>query len=276
MKAAVAASFVCALVPATAQADSATIVTRVATAAPEPPASDLDAPPAYASATAPSVEVPPDPIVERQASIGAQRGFITPTALTVPEGRAELSVRALAPFIGVIGIAGGITSTTELWVDAGTVMTFDDEADEPHTYAAGLKQVLGRGRTWAIAATASARQLTDDGDADTVYSLGGVATICADDHCNVMMHAGGTMMSIDEGDDTPETLGLYQLGFSAGSAKARFLVELVGNGEGGVVTAGARIGGDTLAAEFALARPFDGGDGEGLAVLPVLGVMARL
>src|SRR5262245_19764331 len=73
--------------------------------APPPPApSQVFAPPPAADRPAPAT-VAPTPMEQRRAIAGAGRGFAGNTALTVPAGRVEVSMRSLVPFAGLVTVA---------------------------------------------------------------------------------------------------------------------------------------------------------------------------
>jgi hypothetical protein len=128
----------------------------------------------------------------------ADRGIVLGTALTVPAGEVELSVRTVI-VAGEATVAIGITPTTELWVDAALGVALD------HTYAVGLKQVIVHRPAWQLALEGAARHITEydsdsydpvgtlsfgptlGGRADA-FALTAIASACADD-CRALFYA---------------------------------------------------------------------------------------
>jgi len=259
------------LLPALAHADAL----RVATATvivDGPPGSDFDRPPS----TQPERPAPPPQpeerygIARRDAVVAGDHGIVTSTALTVPSGNAEVSIRVLAPFAALLSIAGGLSNSTELWADAGT--SLGDSSDGVSTVGVGLKQVIARGRTWQLAINGSLRYLGDSGDAIAMGLVGGVATGCTDDTCNFMGSAGiQRIFTTDGGSDAPTTF--YTFGLSAGGRHTRAMFEVIRVDRDSLMVAGIRFGNARLAFDVAVAMAAVDGDSVPLPLLSAIGRM---
>ncbi|MBA2538962.1 MAG: hypothetical protein H0V17_04950 [Deltaproteobacteria bacterium] len=251
------------LIPALAHADPVRIATAMD-----------DEPPVAPPGMTPVLEVPSEidqpvrpltAIEEQRGVVASNRHFLTGTALTVPEGRVELTGRS-AILVNGVGIAAGVTSTTEIWADA-----YGAE-DDFTIYGAGIKQVLGRGRNWQLAATASIHGGSDGGSDERIASVGGLLTACTD-NCAIMATAGVLLLMAEDDDAIPVFTG----GISIGRATTRLVSEVAfaneGGEGGGVGFLGIRFGSRKVNCDLGLAMPLADGD-EG--ALPMVAVAGRL
>jgi hypothetical protein len=206
--------------------------------------------------------------MENQGSVvAANRNFLTGTAITVPQGRVELTARS-AILVNGVGIAAGLTSTTEIWADAYRVAGFDGGGAS--LYGAGLKQVLGRGDSWQLAATASIRGGSDGGDDERLATLGGVLTGCTE-NCGIMASVGMSVLMLED----EESLPVFTGGVSVGGPTIRLLTELMfvnENGEGDALGfVGLRFGSRKVNCDLGLAKAIEEDD-----MLPMIAVAGRI
>lgn len=219
----------------------------------------------------PLVDAPPAKTTMQQQSgiVASQRHFFSGTALTVPQGTVEIAGKT-AIVVNGVSIAAGLTSTTEIWADVYTVIE-----DEGGVYGAGLKQVLGRGDSWQLAATASVRGGGDGFDDEKIGSIGGIFSACTE-RCNAMASAGIQVLFAD-GED--ESLPVFTGGVSFGSATTRLVGELLlasENGESaGIGYFGVRFGSKKLAADLGLIRVIEDSSDD-IPVWPLLSVAGRM
>ena len=165
----------------------------------------------------------------------ADRGIVLGTALTVPAGEVELSVRTVI-VAGEATVAIGITPTTELWVDAALGVALD------HTYAVGLKQVMVHRPAWQLALEGAARHITEydsdsydpvgtlsfgptlGGRADA-FALTAITSACADD-CHALFTGGMTAAVMPSSTAQYAALFYAWLDASYGGEHVRGIVEL--------------------------------------------------
>jgi hypothetical protein len=233
-----------------------------------PPGSDLDTP---ARPPAPPPRTPAVGVELAASYVGGQQGLVTGTALTVPEGQVELAVRSALPFGGMLSIAGGVTSTTELWADVGYFHEFED--DGMKTYAAGIKQVVAKGKNAQLAVTGSVRTFdeVDDSDTERIAMVGGVVTIASDNGGLIASAGLSGARLLDDSDD--DTVVFGTLGLSLGSDNIRFLAELVRlHDEGSIGFTGVRLGGNRVAFDVGTLIVED----EGFIPLPILSLRGRM
>ncbi len=216
---------------------------------------------------APRPPDPVDPIEVRRQLAGSSRGLGVGTALTTPAMHGEIAFRAVEH--GVLStFAAGITPTTELWVDGGTL----DSDDALDTLGYGVKQVLGRGARWQVAATAAVRRLYLEGssgdvrvDTITLLSLGTVVSVCSAS-CTVMASGslGGLLAA---GGAVPSA----SLALSVGGRVVRGQLEGITYGDLAVGFLGVHVAGTQIGLD--LGALVVGGD---RTVLPFGGFTARL
>ena len=215
-------------------------------------------------------------IESMQQQVASNRGLISSTALTVPEGKIEATLQLVVPFAGIGGLAAGITKTTEVWVDGATTFESESEGSEEHAYAIGIKQVLVRNKSIALAVTGSLRKVSDGGEGDWA-SLGGVGSLCLDDDCAVMV--SGAMQRLfgyrDNYYGENNSALMFTFGASVGNRTARVLVDLVSLDDESIAFFGARIGGKGVAFDAGIVRPLADGDGD-VPAIPWLGLTARM
>lgn len=270
MKVAVAVALLLVSIPARAETDYAD--TPPGATAPVPFAANPIAPPAQpAQPKATGL----DAVQLRAAS---NRGLVGSTALTVPEGKVELSLQAIAPFAGIASLNTGITRSTELWIDGATTLQADDyDGSHETAYGVGVKQVLLRDRKLAFALTGSVRRMSSYGSGHGWTSLGGVGTLCLDDSCAVIVsgavqHLFGYHEGYDGSSSTGETA--VTLGISAGNATTRFLVDTITLEGHTLGFVGLRLGNQSGAFDFGFARAL--GESGGEETVPWVGLTGRL
>ncbi|MCW5803384.1 MAG: hypothetical protein KIT31_13455 [Deltaproteobacteria bacterium] len=240
---------------------------------PSPFAGSAPAPPGLVPVRPEPLPAPEDPIVAQGRIVAAGQGLYVGSAITTPANQLELGLATVPPFGGLLALSAGLGGTTELRAEVGGTI---EDAEGLSGFGFGLKQVIGRGRTWSVALAGSIHQLRERHDAGqrTLYAVGGIATIYGDD-CGVMFSGGLHMLGLN-GED--EKLMMLTLGLSAGSKTTRFLAELTAGGEGHDNLAlgflGIRMGNRTMALDLGLAMLF--GDGNDAPVLPIVSVHSRL
>lgn len=219
-------------------------------------------------------EAPLRGIEARQEVSASGRGLVTPTAITVPAGGVEVSLQSVVPLGGILGLVAGITGTTEVWAE-GAAVILEDQAG---AYGAGIKQSLLRTQHIAIAATGSARMLTDDGKSEPLYAVGAVATVCVDDACAVEVSGSYARVwgyTDDHYDDSGPRHHLVTGSVSLGNTTTRFLVEGMWLGGEGAGLLGMRFGTKKYAVDLAIARPIVDEFDDDIPGLPWIGFTAR-
>jgi hypothetical protein len=189
-------------------------------------------------------------------------------------------MRLLAGY-GLVGSANvGLGEGTELWAEIGTGFGNDVGGGNgaiagTDMYGIGLKQVLGRFRTWQFAVTGSVRKLktsvdnySGNADAD-VYTAGALVSVCVDDDCIGLLTATlgvakYTML------DTAPTFGGSLL---VGGSLVRGVAELLTLAGQHIGVLAFRIAGSSLAFDAGLVFPLDGDNSNGV---PMLGLGGRL
>lgn len=246
----------------------------------------LFAAPAFAQAPGEVTVQPPPPaptgLDARRDAVAETRGLVGSTALTVPEGRAEVTVQAIVPYAGILGVNVGLTKTTELWVDGAASFDPHGEGESEHAYGIGIKQVLVKSKQVAFAVTGSVRKAEGFGGSEGWTSLGVVGTLCADDHCGLMV-SGAVQRLFSYRDDTwygddgyttdDQDVTMVTLSASVGGATTRFLVDLVSLDRDKVGFLGLRFGNKLAAVDLAIAKAIGEDDGE---TIPWVGVTGRM
>jgi len=229
-----------------------------------PLAADTDEPP---SPPAPAPALSP---IELAAARDAadDRAYGTSTALTVPAGKVDASLR-VASFGGIASVSAGVVDGLEVSADMGLVLPEDGAA----SYGVGAKLALVKKGGWGLAVEGSYHQMGDDGGGGAVglWSLGGVVSGCTDRECSALLSfGGGVLVSEDSASD--------RLPYAWASA-------LLGTGgfrpvlegavlEGGVLGfLGARMGGRKVAFDLGIGI-LGASAGEGGA-LPIAGISVR-
>lgn len=250
-----------------------------------PPAGDTDEPPpavlAPPSGVEPSfrapsltqVAPPPAPVLTPMA-LAAQRdsaddrAYGTSTALVVPDGKVDASLRA-APIGAIASVTAGLGSGLEISADAGAIFADEDGAT---SFGFGAKLALARRDNWAFALQGSYHQLGGDGEGDplTLWSAGAVVSGCSGHDCTTLLSLGGGFMkSSDDSDDTvPYVWGSMLLG--TGGFRPILEGTIVADGMLGFL--GARMGGRHAALDLGVG--ILGGSREGGA-LPVAALSVR-
>ena len=170
-----------------------------------PSAAPSAAPTAAPGATLPAPE-PPSALDDAAQYPASDRGALFENAITVPQGQAEVNLRATVG-VAALDLRFGVTSTTELSVEVGMAASSPSTVPE---IAVGIKQVLVRGRRFRLAVDGSLRNVFYNpnveepaccgagiGD-DSVQSqsiqiggIGAVATGCVDSRCFFRVSMGG-------------------------------------------------------------------------------------
>lgn len=271
-------AFVVALViaPSLAHADPVRVATAAFDEGVPPPMPAPDGPPGLAPVVivvpppGVAVDQPPAPplttIAAQSAIASSQRNLMTGTALTVPQGRVEIAGRS-AIVVNGVSIAGGLTSTTELWADIYGVI--DEDAS---VYGAGIKQVLARGSNWQLAATASIRGGSDGGSDEKIGLVGGLLTACTE-RCTVMATGGVAVLFAD----SDEAIPYYSAAISVGAPTVRLIGELVSAKDGDEFESlgflGVRFGSAKYSVDMGLATALQEYDD---TVVPMLSIAGRM
>jgi hypothetical protein len=265
----------------------AVVVALLATAAPALAESDVaDGPPGVT----PPIAYPANPVAPPakpaepkklgldalQTRAASNRGLVGSTAVTVPEGKVEVTLQAVVPFAGIASLNAGITKTTELWIDGASTAESDYDGNNETAYGVGVKQVLFRDQRLAFALTGSLRKGSGLGSGEGWKSLGAVGSLCLDDNCGLVV--SGALQQLFtyhdnyEGDSSSVTMLTF--GVSAGTATTRFLIDTVTIDGDTVGFLGMRLGNQGGAFDFGFAKLL-GGDG-GDETIPWLGLTGRL
>ncbi len=224
------AALVVALIPATALAQPAMVQ----------PQADL-APPGLT----PSAQPQPDPIdVARDRDAAADRGIVLGTAIALPAGAVDVSLRAAGP-AGMASVAIGLGSGFEISLDGGGVVV--PGRTSPDAYGGSAKLVVVRRPQWALALDASLHRYADSSMPNVVGTGSAMATGCMGAGCYVLATAasGVAVTSKGDGNIAPFIAGSILLGrgWFRGIAEG---AAIVGSGQA-VGFTGARIGGKRFA-----------------------------
>lgn len=228
-----------------------------------PLAADTDEPP---SPPAPAPALSP---IELAAARDAadDRAYGTSTALTVPAGKVDASLR-VASFGGIASVSAGVVDGLEVSADMGLVLPEDGAA----SYGVGAKLALVKKGGWGLAVEGSYHQMGDDGGGGAVglWSLGGVVSGCTDRECSALVSLGGGVLGSTEGSGQTIPYGWASVVLGTGGFRPILEGSVL---EGGVLGfLGARMGGTRVA--FDLGIGFLGGNGEG-GGLPIAGLSVR-
>ncbi len=216
----------------------------------------------------------------RQAAAASNRGLVTSTALTVPEGKVEVTLQVVVPAFGIAGLNAGLTKSTELWVDGATSLGEGDGNGNEATYGAGIKQVLLHGHNASLALTGAVRAFPNGYNSSRGWkSLGAVGSLCTDDSCYVMISGGvqrlfGFHASYDGYSDETDAATMFTLNGSLGTGTTRFLVDFVKVGRDRAGFLGLRLGSRLMAFDLGFARPLSDYGGE--QTIPWVGVTGRM
>ncbi|CAN5818445.1 hypothetical protein BH11MYX3_BH11MYX3_45880 [soil metagenome] len=213
----------------------------------------------------------------RQSAVASNRGLVSSTALTVPEGKVEVTLQAVVPFFGIASLNAGITKSTELWVAGATTINDESEGDSETAYGIGVKQVLVRGRNASVALTGSLRKFSGGFNSGNGWkSLGAVASLCSDDSCNLLVSGGvQQLFGFRDGDyGESKAVTMVTLNASVGSGNTRLLLDTVTIEGETVGFLGVRLGGRSGAFDLGFAKAL-GDHGED-STIPWVGVTGRM
>ncbi|HWU88391.1 MAG TPA: hypothetical protein VN253_13990, partial [Kofleriaceae bacterium] len=245
---------------------------RVAAVEPLGPPSETAAVPAPGAipAAAPAAadrpeRTEPTAIERRRATANAGRGLVGHTALTVPAGSVEVSMRSIVPYAGLATIAAGISSTTELSADLGGAL----DSDGPVAiYGAGIKQVLVRGDRMQLSVGGSIRRI-QEGRTLTMGQFGGTLSACTDSECTGLFSAGisGVFVPREE-----VMVPVLSLGLSVGSEHTRLLGEAFMIAGGAILFGGLRFGSARFTGDLGLMSVLE----DGTELMPFVGFGVRM
>lgn len=216
-----------------------------------------------------------------QPRAASTRGLVSSTAVTVPEGKVEVTLQAIVPFAGIASLNAGITKTTELWVDGASTTESDYDGSHDTAYGIGVKQVLFRDKQLAFAVTGSLRKVPGIGSGDGWRSLGAVGSLCLDDGCGVLV-SGAVQQLFGYHEDAygPNAYGggrsetLLTLGVSVGTATTRVLIDTITLDGETVGFLGMRLGNARGAVDLGFAKAL--GDDASDESIPWVGLTGRL
>ncbi len=229
----------------------------------------------FAPATPTAAQPEKQGIEARQDVVASNRGIAASTAITVPEGKVEVTLQTVV-LAGLISLNAGLTKSTEVWVEGAAAVGIDS-GDTPHEYGIGIKQSLLRTPKLAIALTASARKISEN-SGETLGGVGAVATVCVDDACGLQV--SGSLQRMfgfheSEYDDNGPGENVITLGASLGNATTRVMVETMTIEGDSLGFLGVRFGSKSVAVDLALVTTLDNHDNDEPAI-PWIGVSGRM
>ena len=131
------------------------------------------------------------PLDQQKAAVAATRHVLSSTALTVPARRVEGSLAITRPGAALLAINGGVTRSTELWVDAGVGLDRSGSDDHAYTYGVGVKQIVVKTGFAALAVTAGIRRVSVGIAESRGYEpVGAVGTACVGQTCVLEVSLG--------------------------------------------------------------------------------------
>lgn len=255
-----------------------------------PPAADIDEPPP-ATPPPPGIPVPewtagapgltppmaglttiapprpaPTPIALATARDAADdRAYGTSTALVVPDGKVDVSLRA-APIGGIASVTAGLGAGFELSADVSGIFVEGGMA----SYGVSGKLQLGRKAGWALAVEGGYHQVGDDGSSDGVsdavglWSGGVVVSGCTDRACSALLSLGGGVLGSTEG--SGHAIPYVWSSALLGTGGFRPILEGAILDGGVLGFLGARMGGKTVALDLGVGLLAGDGGGGGLPV----------
>lgn len=178
------------------------------------------------------------PLEQRRRLPNGSRGLLGHTALTVPQGTVDVSMRTLFPYAALATISVGVGPTTELSADLGGTIIDDSQAA---LVGGGVKQVLVRTDRVQLSVGGSIRRLhMPDGDGGINFAqAGGTLSACLDQPCSVLVSGGLSAIYTTEED---RLLPSLTVGISAGSRHTRVLGEAFVVEDVTVLVGGLRFG----------------------------------
>ncbi len=191
------------------------------------------------------------------------RAYGTSTALVVPDGKVDVSLR-VAPIGGIASVTAGLGGGIEISADAGGLVVGEDGAS---VYGGGIKLALARRGSWALAVEGSYHKGGDTGESVStgLWGLGAVVSGCTDHACSALISLGGGMLGTRDADPSamPYAWGSALLG----TGGFRPIIEAAWLGDGVIGFLGARMGGPRVAVDAGIGFVGGGGAGGGLPVI---------
>lgn len=250
-----------------------------------PPAGDIDEPPPGVAAPAnapepafraPSLTAVAPPAapqltpIERAArrDAASDRAYGTSTALTVPNGEVDASLR-FAPVGGILSLTAGLGAGVEISVDAGGVVGESGVA----SYGIGAKLALAHKGGWGLAVQGGIHKMGDsESDALSLWNLGAVLSGCSDADCSALLSLGGGVLGSSE-NSSGDTIPYAWASMLLGTGGFRPIIEGTVLQGGVLGFLGARMGGRHAALDLGIG--FLGGDGGDGGALPVAALSVR-
>ena len=250
-----------------------------------PPAGDIDEPPpgvpAPASPAEPAFRAPsltaalppaaPElTAIERAARRDSanDRAFGTSTALTVPDGQVDASLR-IAPVGGILSLAAGLGNGIEISVDAGGVVGEDGVG----SYGIGAKLALAHKGGWGLAVQAGIHSMGDgESDSISLWNVGAVVSGCSDADCSGLISLGGGVLGSSDSYDDKIPYAWASMLLGTGGFRPIIEGSVLQGGILGFL--GARMGGRHAALDLGIGflGSSEGGDG---GALPVAALSVR-
>jgi hypothetical protein len=167
------------------------ILARASTVLASPRVAVLEPEVAPPGVAAPEQPQPPPPIaaldLAQQRDAASDRGFLVGSAITIPQGKVEASVRYATGEITGTMINGGAGLSRDFEVSADLAQSFKSWS---RTYGLGGKLVAIRRASWALAFEAGYRHIYDGSgtasDYHSYYTAGARITGCFDGACSIL------------------------------------------------------------------------------------------
>ncbi len=234
----------------------------------------------------PAAEVT-DLATRNQDDAAAGRTYLGPTALTLPEGAAALTLRI--PFLPAVEgtLGGGVTDRLEVSVGGAAAVVLESESTNPNRVAsAGAKFQLARARRFALALTASIHRREAFRDLDSfagpprdvptrvAAGVGLALSACLDHACAVMLGAHVHPLVDLTGGDQTSPYGGASLAIGRGRHRAVVDATVIPDDDdaSGLGYVGYRAAGTKISFDLGLVIAKDAG---GIFPWPTTGMSAR-